>query len=73
MTFGAYHSLVAVPEKMPAELEVLATNQDGLIMAVGHRDQPIRAVQFHPESILSFGSDAGHRLIRNCMAILLAD
>ena len=69
---GAYHSLVAVPEKMPAELEVIATTEAGLVMAVRHRDKPIAAVQFHPESILSMHEEAGHRIVRNVLRVLTA-
>ncbi len=69
--FGAYHSLVAVPDRLPAELEAVAHTEAGLIMAVRHRSLPIAAVQFHPESILSFEADVGHLLVRNAMKMLL--
>ena len=70
--FGAYHSLVAVPASMPAELEPLASTADGLVMAVRHRSLPIAAVQFHPESILSFEGEGGHLLIRNALRLLVS-
>jgi anthranilate synthase/aminodeoxychorismate synthase-like glutamine amidotransferase len=47
---GRYHSLVA--QEGPPELEVTARAK-GLVMAVAHRQKPIIAVQFHPESILT--------------------
>ncbi len=50
---GRYHSLIAAPEKMPAELEVTAQTDQGEIMAVRHREFVIEGVQFHPESVLS--------------------
>ncbi len=50
---GRYHSLYAIPEKLPACLEVTAESDDGVIMGVRHRDLPMEAVQFHPESILT--------------------
>ena len=50
---GRYHSLIAAPEKMPAELEVTAKTDQGEIMAVRHREFVIEGVQFHPESVLS--------------------
>jgi anthranilate synthase len=69
--FGAYHSLVAVPEKMPDDLNVVAKTNDGLVMAVVHKTQPIAAVQFHPESILSFEGDVGHQLVKNALNLLI--
>ncbi len=62
---GRYHSLFAVRASLPACLEVTAETEDGVIMGVRHRDLPIEAVQFHPESILSLDADSGLRLIEN--------
>ncbi|MDP6344292.1 MAG: anthranilate synthase component I [Alphaproteobacteria bacterium] len=70
---GAYHSLHAVAEGVPDELEVIARNEAGLVMAVRHRLQPIAAVQFHPESILSLDAGAGHRIVENVLTTLLPD
>ena len=50
---GRYHSLAAVRETMPEELKVTAVTEDGEIMAVEHVTDPVMAVQFHPESILT--------------------
>ena len=50
---GRYHSLAAVRETMPEELKVTAVTDDGEIMAVEHVTDPVMAVQFHPESILT--------------------
>jgi len=50
---GRYHSLIAAPEKVPAELEVCARTDQGEIMAVRHRKYVIEGVQFHPESVLT--------------------
>lgn len=66
---GRYHSLYAIPDKLPAVLEVTAESEDGVIMGVRHRDLPIEAVQFHPESILSQDSDYGLQIIRNAVRI----
>ena len=49
---------------MPAELEVIARTDGGVIMALRHRELPIVGVQFHPESVLTEG---GHRLLANWM------
>jgi len=50
---GRYHSLIAAPETLPAELEVTARTPEGEIMAVRHRSLMVEGVQFHPESILT--------------------
>ena len=71
--FGAYHSLYAVSGALPQALQVLGQNESGVIMALRHKELPIAAVQFHPESILSMESDIGHRLIRNALTLLLGD
>lgn len=62
---GRYHSLFARRETFPSCLEVTAETEDGVIMGVRHRDLPIEAVQFHPESILSLDGDCGLRLMQN--------
>jgi anthranilate synthase len=62
---GRYHSLYARRETFPACLEVTAESEDGVIMGVRHRQLPIEAVQFHPESILSLERDCGLRLMEN--------
>jgi anthranilate synthase/aminodeoxychorismate synthase-like glutamine amidotransferase len=48
---GRYHSLAAI--RVPPELEVCATTEDGEVMAVRHRDLPVDGIQFHPESVLT--------------------
>jgi para-aminobenzoate synthetase component 2 len=50
---GRYHSLIAAPETLPAELEVSARTAQGEIMGVRHRTLMVEGVQFHPESILT--------------------
>ena len=50
---GRYHSLIAEPTTMPAELEVTARTPEGEIMGVRHRKYTIEGVQFHPESVLT--------------------
>jgi anthranilate synthase len=68
-TVGRYHSLYAIPEKLPACLEVTARSEDGVIMGVRHRELPMEAVQFHPESILSARDNLGLQLMRNAMRL----
>jgi len=48
-----YHSLMIDASTMPAELEVSARSDDGVVMGIRHRTLPLEAVQFHPESVLS--------------------
>ena len=55
-----YHSLVIAPASVPPDLEVIATSEDGEIMAVQHARDPVFGVQFHPESVLT---ENGYRLI----------
>ena len=62
MTAGRYHSLAIDPTSLPPDLEVSATSDDGEIMGVRHRRDPIEGVQFHPESILT---PDGRGLLRN--------
>ena len=64
---GRYHSLYAIPERLPSVLEVTAESDDGIIMGVRHRELPIEAVQFHPESILTAAGGTGLRMIRNAL------
>ena len=67
---GRYHSLYAIREKLPSCLEVTAETEDGVIMGVRHRDLPMEAVQFHPESILTLEGDCGLRLMENVVRVL---
>jgi anthranilate synthase/aminodeoxychorismate synthase-like glutamine amidotransferase len=57
-----YHSLVAEPGSLPADLEVTARSDDGVIMAIQHVKLAVAGVQFHPEAVLT---EHGHRLLRN--------
>ena len=62
-----YHSLSAVPESLPEELEVVALDcMEGEVMAVKHRGYPIYGLQFHPESILT---PDGRRILENFLNI----
>ncbi|GMG83674.1 aminodeoxychorismate/anthranilate synthase component II [Paralimibaculum aggregatum] len=61
-----YHSLTVRPETMPAELEITARSQSGVVMGLAHRTRPVHGVQFHPESI---ASEHGHEMLRNFLAL----
>lgn len=77
MEIMRYHSLVAEPGTLPAELVLTAVVQtaglnrledfdggatDAEIMGVRHRQYPIEGIQFHPES---FATEGGKDLLRN--------
>lgn len=62
-TAGRYHSLHAA--RVPNCLNVVATDEAGVVMAVEHNKLPIYGVQFHPESIMSLEFQAGLQLISN--------
>ena len=57
-----YHSLAVYRDDLPAELEVTAWTDKGLIMGVRHREHPIEGIQFHPESIMT---KVGKDLLKN--------
>ncbi|MGW1990019.1 aminodeoxychorismate/anthranilate synthase component II [Embleya sp. NPDC001921] len=61
-TATRYHSLAVDPDTIPAELEVTAWTETGVIMGLRHRDRPVEGVQFHPESVLT---EYGHRMLAN--------
>ena len=61
-----YHSLAIEPETLPAELEVTATTRSGVIMALRHRELPVEAVQFHPESVLT---EWGYQMLANWLTV----
>jgi anthranilate synthase len=66
---GRYHSLYANRSSIPAFLEVTAESDDGIIMGIRHRELPLEAVQFHPESLLTLEKQNGLRLIENMIEL----
>ncbi|MEY9857578.1 para-aminobenzoate synthetase component 2 [Catenulispora sp. GAS73] len=65
-TATRYHSLAVEPETLPADLLVSARTDSGVIMGIRHRELPVEAVQFHPESVLTEG---GHRMLANWLTV----
>jgi len=59
---GRYHSWIVKKEGLPDCLEVTAEDQNGIIMALRHKQYNLRGVQFHPESILT---PEGKGLLKN--------
>jgi len=60
-----YHSLEVREATLPPELEAIAWSDDGIVMALRHRELPYWGVQFHPESVLTV---AGPRIVTNFLA-----
>lgn len=52
-TAGRYHSWAINENTLPSVLKVTARADDGLIMAVSHKEYDLKGVQFHPESVLT--------------------
>lgn len=59
---GRYHSWVIDPDGFPKSLEVTATDANGHIMALRHKNFDVLGVQFHPESVLT---PFGEQIMRN--------
>ena len=49
---GRYHSWV-VQTPLPNELEVTSVDDEGQLMSLRHKTYDVRAVQYHPESVLT--------------------
>ena len=61
-----YHSLIASRDTMTRELDIIAEDDIGEIMAVRHRSYQIYGLQFHPESILT---PKGDLIMRNFLSL----
>ncbi len=59
---GRYHSWVVSNEDFPSCLKVTARDDNGMIMALCHKELDITGVQFHPESVLT---GFGKQILRN--------
>lgn len=57
-----YHSLIVDREHLPECFTVDAWSEDGVIMGMHHKEQPVYGVQFHPEAVLT---EYGHELLKN--------
>jgi len=58
------------PSTLPRDFMITAESDDGTIMVSSIPRNRSRAVQFHPESIMTLGGDAGMRMIENVVAHL---
>jgi len=61
---GHYHSWAIDPNGVPDNFDITAKNEDGIIMALEHKELEVCGVQFHPESVLT---PDGKRIIENWM------
>ncbi|WP_180901123.1 anthranilate synthase [Martelella soudanensis] len=71
ITVGRYHSIFADAVALPTDFTISAETDDGIIMGIEHVSEPVAAVQFHPESIMTLGGDAGMRIIENVVGKLV--
>jgi anthranilate synthase component 2 len=63
-----YHSLVVDKEAFPKELVITAESlDDGVVMALKHRDYEVYGLQFHPESIKT---EDGKIMIKNFLEVI---
>ncbi len=61
------HALCIDPATMPSDLVASAYSNDGVIQAIYHKEYPLWAVQFHPESIRT---EYGHVMITNFLKLV---
>ena len=57
-----YHSLIIDKKTLSKDLEITAETNDGIIMAIQHKQFNIHGVQFHPESIKT---KIGMKILKN--------
>jgi anthranilate synthase len=69
IVIGRYHSLYVERDSMPEVLDVTASTEDGVAMAIEHRTLPLGGVQFHPESLMSLGDEVGLRIVENAFRL----
>jgi anthranilate synthase len=69
IVIGRYHSLYVERDSMPDVLQVTASTEDGVAMAIEHKTLPVAGVQFHPESLMSLGGEVGLRIVENAFRL----
>jgi anthranilate synthase len=69
IVIGRYHSLYVERDSMPDVLQVTASTEDGVAMALEHKTLPVAGVQFHPESLMSLGGEVGLRIVENAFRL----
>lgn len=69
VVIGRYHSLYVDRDGMPDVLQVTASTEDGIAMAIEHKTLPVGGVQFHPESLMSLEGNVGLRIVENAFRL----
>jgi len=69
VVIGRYHSLYVERDGMPDVLQVTASTEDGIAMAIEHKTLPVGGVQFHPESLMSLEGNVGLRIVENAFRL----
>lgn len=69
IVIGRYHSLYVERDSMPDVLQVTASTEDGIAMAIEHKTLPVGGVQFHPESLMSLEGNVGLRIVENAFRL----
>jgi anthranilate synthase len=72
IVIGRYHSLYVERDSVPDVLQVTASTEDGVAMAIEHKTLPVGGVQFHPESLMSLGGEVGLRIVENAFRLGLS-
>ncbi len=62
---GRYHSWAAEKATLPECLTITAVDEEGMIMALAHKEYDVRGVQFHPESVLT---PDGEQMLKNWLS-----
>jgi anthranilate synthase component 2 len=65
-TVGRYHSWVVNKVNLPSDLQIMAVDSGGEIMALKHSRFAVYGVQFHPESIMT---PSGKSILENWLQI----
>lgn len=63
---GRYHSWIVSKNELPTCLRVTAISDEGIIMALRHKEYDVWGVQFHPESVLT---PMGEKMIENWLKL----
>jgi anthranilate synthase component 2 len=59
---GRYHSWVVNEQDLPTNLIITSKDEEGYIMSLEHTTFDVKAVQYHPESVLT---PEGAKIIAN--------